>query len=149
MITEEICDEHRTQTSVRSQHRTSVRRLGNKRHSPQAFLIFRYNTRNTINHIFHKRRKHDSHQIRKTAHRKKKRIKEDIIKRIKEAKVMFNNEKQLLWSNNLGLKIIQKLIKSYIWNVALYEPETWTRRKNMKRGSQMHLKHGAEEECYK
>jgi len=31
-------------------------------------------------------------------------IKEDIIQRIREAKVMFNNKKQLLCSNNLSLK---------------------------------------------
>jgi hypothetical protein len=30
--------------------------------------------------------------------------KEDIIKRIKEAKVMFNNKKQLLFSSNLFWK---------------------------------------------
>jgi dephospho-CoA kinase len=38
---------------------------------------------------------------------------EDIIKRFKEAKVMFNNKKQLLCSNNLSLEMKKKLIKSY------------------------------------
>jgi hypothetical protein len=38
--------------------------------------------------------------------------KEDIIQRIKEAKVMFNNTKQLLCSNNLSLEMKKKLIKS-------------------------------------
>ena len=50
--------------------------------------------------------------------------KEDIIQRVKEAEVMFNNEKQLLCSNNLSLEIKKKLIKSCIWNVALYGSET-------------------------
>jgi hypothetical protein len=44
---------------------------------------------------------------------------EDIIKRIKEAKVMFNNKKLPLCSNNLILEIKNKLIKSCIWSVAL------------------------------
>ena len=42
--------------------------------------------------------------------------KKDIIKRIKEAEVMFNNKKQLLCSINLSLEIKKKLIKSYIWS---------------------------------
>jgi len=50
--------------------------------------------------------------------------KEDIIQRIKEAKVMFNNKKQLLCSNNLSLEMKKKRIKSCIWCVALYGPET-------------------------
>jgi hypothetical protein len=45
--------------------------------------------------------------------------KEYIIQRIKEAKVMFNNKKQILCSNNLRLEMKQKLIKSCIWSVAL------------------------------
>jgi hypothetical protein len=47
-------------------------------------------------------------------------------KRIKEAKVMFNNKKQLLCMNNLCLEIKKKLMKSCIWSVALYGSETWT-----------------------
>jgi hypothetical protein len=46
--------------------------------------------------------------------------KEDIITPIKDAKLMFNNKKQLLCSNNLSLEIKQKLIKSCIWSVAIY-----------------------------
>ena len=38
--------------------------------------------------------------------------KEDIIQRIKEAKVMFNNRKKLLCSNNFSLEIKKKSIKS-------------------------------------
>jgi hypothetical protein len=40
--------------------------------------------------------------------------KEDIIQRIKEAKVMFNNKTQLLCSNNLSLEMKKELIKSCI-----------------------------------
>jgi len=35
--------------------------------------------------------------------------KEDIIQRIKEAKVMFNDKKQLICSNNLSLEMKKKL----------------------------------------
>ena len=49
------------------------------------------------------------------------------------AKVMFNNKKQLLCSNNLSLKMKKKLIKSYIWGIALYGSETWTLGKNEER----------------
>ena len=33
-------------------------------------------------------------------------------------------------SHNLSFEIKRKLIKSYIWSVALYGPETWTLKKN-------------------
>jgi len=33
---------------------------------------------------------------------------------------MFNNKKQLLWSNKLSLEMNKKRIKSYIWSVSLY-----------------------------
>jgi len=56
--------------------------------------------------------------------------KEDIIQWIKEAKVMLNNKKQLLCSNNISLEMKKKLTKSCIWNVALYGSETWTPGKN-------------------
>jgi len=56
--------------------------------------------------------------------------KEDIIQWIKEAKVMFNNKKQLFCSNNISLEMKKKLIKSCIWSVALYGSETWTVEKN-------------------
>jgi hypothetical protein len=38
--------------------------------------------------------------------------KEDIIQRIKEAKFVFDNKKQLLCSSNLSLEIKKKLINS-------------------------------------
>ena len=59
--------------------------------------------------------------------------KEYIIQRIKESKIMFNNKKQLLCSNNLSLEMKKKLIKSCIWSVALYGSETWTLGKNEER----------------
>ena len=58
---------------------------------------------------------------------------EDIMQRIREAKVMFNNKKQLLCSNNLSLEMKKTLIKSCIWSVALYGSETWTLGKNEER----------------
>jgi hypothetical protein len=48
----------------------------------------------------------------------------DIIQQVKAAKVMFNNKKQLLCSNNLSLEMKKKLIKSCIWSVVLYRLET-------------------------
>ena len=56
------------------------------------------------------------------------------IQRIKEAKVMFNNERQLLRSNNLSSEIKIKLVRICIWSVALYGSETWILGKKMKRG---------------
>jgi hypothetical protein len=38
----------------------------------------------------------------------------DVMQRIREAKVMFNNKKQLLCSNNLSLEMKKTLIKSCI-----------------------------------
>ena len=58
---------------------------------------------------------------------------EDIRQRIREAKVMFNNKKQLLLSNNLSLEMKRALINSCIWSVALYGSETWTLGKNGER----------------
>jgi len=51
---------------------------------------------------------------------------EDIRQRIREAKVMFYNKRQLLCSNNLSLEMKRALIKSCTWSVALYGSETWT-----------------------
>ena len=59
--------------------------------------------------------------------------KKDIIQQIKEAKVMFNNKKQLLCLNNLSLEMKKKLIKSRIQSVALCGSETWTLGKNEER----------------
>jgi len=56
--------------------------------------------------------------------------KEDIIQLIKETKIIFNDRKKLLCSNNFILEIKNKLIKSCVWSVALYGSETWTLGKN-------------------
>jgi hypothetical protein len=56
--------------------------------------------------------------------------KEDIIARIKEDKIMFNNENQLLCSNNLRLEMKKKLTKSCICSVAVCGSETGTVGKN-------------------
>jgi hypothetical protein len=58
---------------------------------------------------------------------------EDIMQRIREAKVSFNYKKQLFCSNNLSLETKKTLIKSCIWSVALYGSEKWTLVKNEKR----------------
>jgi hypothetical protein len=39
---------------------------------------------------------------------------------------MFNDKKQLLGSNNVSLEMKKKIIKNFIWSVALYGSETWT-----------------------
>ena len=54
-----------------------------------------------------------------------------IIQRVKEPRIIFNNRKQLLCSNKLGLEIKKKKRKkSCICRVALYGSETWTLGKN-------------------
>ena len=55
------------------------------------------------------------------------------MQRIKEDKVMFNNKKQLMCSNNLSLEMEKKLIKSCVWSVALYGSETRAVGKNAER----------------
>ena len=46
---------------------------------------------------------------------------------------MFNNEKQLLCSNNLILEMKNKLIKSSIWSFALHGSEIWNLGQNEER----------------
>jgi hypothetical protein len=65
--------------------------------------------------------------------KKRKKNREDIVQRIREAKLMFNNKKLLLCSNNFSLEMKKTLIKSCIWSVALYGSETWTLGKNEER----------------
>ena len=60
-------------------------------------------------------------------------IKKDIMQGIEEAKVVFNNEKQLLCSNNFSLEMRDKLIKSCECSAALYGSEPWTAGKNEER----------------
>jgi len=56
--------------------------------------------------------------------------KEDIMHWVKEDNVMFNNKKQLLFSNNLSLEMKGGLMKSCIWSVGVCGSETWTIGKN-------------------
>ena len=43
------------------------------------------------------------------------------------AKAVFN-KKKTLFTSKLGLNLRKKLVKCYIWNMALYGAETWTLR---------------------
>ena len=59
--------------------------------------------------------------------------KKDIMQRIKEAKVKFNNRKQLLCSNIFSLEMKKKRINSCIWSATLYGSEMWTVGRNEER----------------
>jgi hypothetical protein len=39
------------------------------------------------------------------------------------------NKKQNLFTSKLGLNLRKKLVKCYIWSIALYGAETWTLQK--------------------
>ena len=52
----------------------------------------------------------------------------EIRARIAQAKVAFNRKRTLM-TGNLDLKLRKKLVKCYVWSVALYGAETWTLRK--------------------
>ena len=43
------------------------------------------------------------------------------------AKAAFN-KKRVLFTGTLDLKLKKKLVKCYIWSIALYDAETWTLR---------------------
>jgi hypothetical protein len=43
------------------------------------------------------------------------------------AKAAFN-KKRVLFTSTLDLKLRKKLVKCYIWSMALYGAETWTLR---------------------
>jgi hypothetical protein len=48
--------------------------------------------------------------------------------RIAMAKTAFNKKKNL-FTSKLELNLRKKLVKCYIWSIALYGAETWTLRK--------------------
>jgi hypothetical protein len=48
----------------------------------------------------------------------------EIKSRIAMAKAVFN-KKRALFSSTLDLKLRKKLVKFYIWSIALYGVETW------------------------
>ena len=43
------------------------------------------------------------------------------------AKAAFNKNRALV-TNTMNLKLKKKLVKCYMWSIALYGPETWTLR---------------------
>jgi len=51
----------------------------------------------------------------------------EIKSRIAMAKTAFNKEKTL-FTNTMVLNLRKKLVKCYIWSMALYDAETWTLR---------------------
>jgi hypothetical protein len=52
----------------------------------------------------------------------------DIKSRTVMAKAAFNRKKTL-FTTAFGLNVTKKLVKCYIWSIALYGAETWTFRK--------------------
>jgi hypothetical protein len=52
----------------------------------------------------------------------------EIKSRISIATAAFN-KKKTLFTSKLDLNLEKKLVKSYIWSIALYGAETWTLRK--------------------
>jgi hypothetical protein len=52
----------------------------------------------------------------------------EIKSRIAVAKAAFN-KKKILFTSKLDLNLRKKLMKCYIWSIALYSAETWTLRK--------------------
>ncbi|MGX9339111.1 hypothetical protein, partial [Pantoea dispersa] len=53
------------------------------------------------------------------------RSKVDIRSRLAQAKKAFLSKRNLMVSN-MGLESRKKLLKTYIWSIALYGCETWT-----------------------
>ena len=51
----------------------------------------------------------------------------EIKRRIAMAKAAFN-KKRALFTSTLDLELRKKLVKCYIWSIALYGAETWTLR---------------------
>jgi hypothetical protein len=52
----------------------------------------------------------------------------EIKSRIVMAKIVFN-KKKTLFTSKLDLNLRKKLVKCYIWSIALYDAEKWTLRK--------------------
>jgi hypothetical protein len=53
----------------------------------------------------------------------------EIKFRIAIAKAAFNKKKKNLFTSKLDLNLRKKVVKCYIWSIALYGAETWTLRK--------------------
>jgi hypothetical protein len=56
------------------------------------------------------------------------RCKREMKSRISIAQAAFNSKKTL-FTSKLDLNLSKKLVKCYIWNIAVYGAETWTVRK--------------------
>jgi len=52
----------------------------------------------------------------------------EIKFRIAMAKVALNKKKKNLFTSKLDLHLRKKLVKCYVWSMALYGAETWTLR---------------------
>jgi len=48
--------------------------------------------------------------------------------RMAMARAAFNNKKKTLFTSKLDLNLRKKLVKFYIWGMALYGAKTWTLR---------------------
>ena len=60
------------------------------------------------------------------------------------AKAAFN-KKRVLFTSTLDLELRKKLVKCYIWSIALYGAETWTLRRVDQKKTWKVLKCGAGE----
>ena len=61
----------------------------------------------------------------------------EIKSRIATAKAAFNNKKNL-FTSKLDLNLKKRLVRCYVWSIALYGAETWTLRAT----DQKHLESG-------
>ena len=52
----------------------------------------------------------------------------EIKSRIAMAKAAFNKKKKILFTSKLDLNLKKKLVKCYVWSMALFGAETWTLR---------------------
>jgi hypothetical protein len=52
----------------------------------------------------------------------------EIKCRIAMAKAAFNKKKKNFFTDTLDLELRKKLMKCYVWSIALYGAETWTLR---------------------
>ena len=50
----------------------------------------------------------------------------DIKQRLAQGRIAFNKKRSLLCSKNINLAARKRLLKAYVWSVALYGCETWT-----------------------
>jgi len=58
------------------------------------------------------------------------RCKMEIRRIIGMAKIAFYEKKQILVSKKINIALRKRIIKTYVWPIALYLAETWTYNKN-------------------